>query len=536
MSMFQSKRRMRWLVPLAVVPLALVACGNDSAQDSGASGSAPAATSPSGSAGANAGAVDQTASVRFSVQPDDQGRSLLDAIGRATTSVAITVYEIDAPQINQALVEAVERGVNVRLVLNGQWWGGSSTRYAYDVKSVLDAAAAKPGAGKVEVNWSSNNFQITHQKTVLVDALGKNGEVLAPADLPATAVAMVLTGNLNAYGYQSYQPQKCPAPCNFWSARDFYMAVTDSDLIAEIARVFASDFACDGRTVTNGLRDTPLALTWSNGSTGVQPGDAADEYPADGQYPYFSSNPATPSPDGPDPGPGTDQGNVRSRMLAVINGAQERLDVYNEEMNDQQTVDAIAAAAQRLGPGKVRVVMTGSVNGQNSYAKAYNQMQAAGATIHLFPSANNVLYIHAKAILADGKNAYVGSTNISSPSINFNRELGLVFADQPDVLAPVLATFETDFNNPVAVPWTQQTVSAAPPQAGASADQPNTPPPMEAPQGSNTIPMTCGPVTLPTPWPPTSPSGSPTAAPTTAAPTTAAPTTAAPTTAAPAAS
>lgn len=501
--MTQSKRLSRWLVPLAVLPLAVGACGGQAVQDA----ADPAATAASGgSASALAGAADETASVRFSVQPDDQGRSLLDAINRATTSVAITVYEIDAPQINQALVAAVERGVNVRMVLNGQWWGGSSTRYAYDVKSVLDAAAAQPGAGKVEINWSSNNFQITHQKTVIIDALDKDGKVLAPADLPATAVAMVLTGNLNAYGYQSYQPAACPAPCNFWSARDFYMAVTDADVIAEIARVFASDFACDGRTVTNGLRDTPLALTWSNGSTGVQPGDAADEYPADGQYPYFPSTPASPSPDGPDPGPGTDQGNVRSRMLTVINGAQDRLDVYNEEMSDQQTTDAIAAAAQRLGPGKVRIVMTGNVNGQNSYAKAYNQLQAAGAVIHLFPNANNVLYIHAKAIVADGKSAYIGSTNISSPSINFNRELGLMFTDQPDVLAPILATFEADFTNTVAVPWTQQTASVAPPQAASGADQPNMPPQMSAPQGSNTVPMTCGPISLPTPWPPTSPS------------------------------
>jgi phosphatidylserine/phosphatidylglycerophosphate/cardiolipin synthase-like enzyme len=279
--------------------------------------------------------------------------------------------------------------------------------------------------------------------------------------------------------------------------------------------VFASDFACEGRTVTNVLRDSKLALTWSNGSTGVQPGDAADEYPANGQYPYFSSNPPQPSPDGPDPGPGTDQGNVRTRTLEVINGAQERLDIYNEEMSDQQTINAIAAAAQRLGPDKVRVVMTGNVNGQNSYAAAYNQMQAAGVTIHLFPNSNNVLYIHAKAIIADGKDAYVGSTNISSPSMNFNRELGVRFTDQAAALALLLATFERDFSDPVAVPWTQQTVAAVPPQSiEASEGQPNTPALMEAPAGSNTTPMPCGPVSLPSPWPPVQPSPTATPAPT----------------------
>lgn len=169
-----------------------------------------------------------------------------------------------------------------------------------------------------------------------------------------------------------------------------------------------SDFACAGPTVTNDLANEPLALTWSNGSTGVVATDPSDQYPGDGQYPYFTNNPAQPLADGPNPGPGIDQGNVRTRMLAVINSAQNDLIIYNEEMSDQQTINAIAAAAQRLGSGKVRIVMTGAVNGQNSYAAAYNHLQAAGTVVHLFPSADNVLYIHAKALVADGKNGYVG--------------------------------------------------------------------------------------------------------------------------------
>ncbi|MFZ4518819.1 MAG: phospholipase D-like domain-containing protein [Microthrixaceae bacterium] len=506
-----TRRPPRWiLLPFVAVALLVPACSS-SENSSSTTASTPASTGGGGTRATTEGAQ----GVTIAVQPDDQGRTLLDAIGRATTSVSITVYEIDAPQINQALVDAVRRGVDVRLVLNGQWWGGTSTKYAYDLQSVLASAAAQPGAGTVDVHWSSNNFQITHQKTVLVDALDGSGKVIDPGDLPPTAVAMVLTGNLNAYGYQSYQPaSSCEAPCNFWSARDFYMAVTDTTMVNEIATVFASDFACDGRTVTNGLRDTELALTWSNGSTGVQRGDDPGEYPADGKYPYFPDEPAQPAPDGPDPGPGTDQGNVRARMLQVINGATERLDVVNEEMADPQTVDALAAASQRLGAGKVRVVMTGAVNAQNSYAAAYNQLVAAGAVVHLFPNSNDVLYIHAKAIVADGATAYVGSTNISSPSMNFNRELGLLFTDQPDVLAPVLSTFEKDFADPVAVPWTPQplptttttatsTTTTTPPGTSAAGTAGRAPA-AARPVGAFTPPMTCGPVTPPTPWPPAS--------------------------------
>jgi phosphatidylserine/phosphatidylglycerophosphate/cardiolipin synthase-like enzyme len=176
-------------------------------------------------------------------------------------------------------------------------------------------------------------------------------------------------------------------------------------------------------------------------------------------------------------------------------------------MADQQTVDAIAAAAQRLGAGKVRVVMTGDVNGQNKYAAAYNQLLAAGVTIHLFPGTDDVLYIHAKALVADTKDAYVGSTNISSASMNFNRELGLLFTDQTDVIAPVVATFERDFADPVAVPWTQQTPAPSAeqptPDEGAATSL-RSPAVMEQPVGSSNTPMTCGPIVQPTPWPPAS--------------------------------
>ena len=38
-------------------------------------------------------------------------------------------------------------------------------------------------------------------------------------------------------------------------------------------------------------------------------------------------------------------------------------------------------------------------------------------------------YVHAKTILADGKTAFVGSQNFSRTSLDFNRELGIVFDD-----------------------------------------------------------------------------------------------------------
>lgn len=485
-----SNVRRRWLVTATVlIGLLAGACsGTDSSTKTDkVTGDTVAAT-----AGASAYSI--------TVQPEDQGRSLLDAINGAKRSVDIVVYEINAPQINAALADAVTRGVNVRLVVNGQWWGAGAYKlsFAYQVQSVLQQAAAQPGAGKVAVNWASNNFQITHQKTAIIDALGPDGKVLPANALPAGAQVHILTGNLNAFGYQvpsggtgTTVKNSCQDPCNFWSARDFYVKVTDPAIVAEVARVFESDYSCAGPTVTNDLASTNLPLTWSNGSTGVASGDPAGQYPAQGNYPYFPNTNAGPTD--PDPGPGTDQGNVRKRQLDIINNAQSDLRVYNEEMADNQIVNALSATAKRLGPGKVRVVMTQN----SSYTWAFTQLVNAGAEVHLFNTNPGTLYIHGKVIMADGKTAYIGSTNISSSSINYNRELGIVLTDQPAALSPVIATFDADWANPAGAPFQptpgSSTTTSTTPTPSTPTYAANTPPP-DPRSSSFTPPMTCGPI------------------------------------------
>ena len=389
------------------------------------------------------------------MQPDEQGRSLLTAIRAARHSIDIVVYEINDPVLNAELACAVLRGVNLRIIVNGQWWieaGKPSTALDFAAQ-VLAAVQPPPGtrhAGTVAVNWASNNFQITHQKTVLIDA--HRGDGLLSQPLPARAQAHVLTGNLLAYGYNTGHPASCPAPCAFWTARDFYIKLTEPRLVGEIQRVFNSDFSCAGTTVTNGLRDTPLPLTWSNGSTG-EPIAAAAHYPASGVYPPFPGSPSS--------GSGRDEGNVRQRMLRVIAQAQRDLDVYNEEMADPELIDALAVAAPRLlaAGGLLRIVMTDN----SAYHAAFNQLTAAGAAVHLFTKASGVLYIHAKVLMADGKTAYIGSTNISSDSMNYNRELGLLIDQQPTLLAPVRRSFEADFKQGLA--WQ---VKALPPTSSPS--------------------------------------------------------------------
>ena len=54
-------------------------------------------------------------------------------------------------------------------------------------------------------------------------------------------------------------------------------------------------------------------------------------------------------------------------------------------------------------------------------------------------------YPHAKAIVADGKVAYVGSVNMSATSFGKNRELGILL-NGADTVAPITRTFNADWS------------------------------------------------------------------------------------------
>jgi phosphatidylserine/phosphatidylglycerophosphate/cardiolipin synthase-like enzyme len=119
--------------------------------------------------------------------------------------------------------------------------------------------------------------------------------------------------------------------------------------------------------------------------------------------------------------------NSQSSILAVINGAKRTLAVENEEMDDPTISTALEDAARR--GVKVTVVMTSD----SEWDDAFSELDSAGVSVHVYPDTDNALYIHAKAVVADAgqpdDDAFVGSENFSTASLDYNRELGLRTTD-----------------------------------------------------------------------------------------------------------
>ncbi|MCD0483554.1 phospholipase D-like domain-containing protein [Streptacidiphilus sp. ASG 303] len=279
--------------------------------------------------------------------------TIYDFINSATTSLDMTMYELEDTTAVNDLIALKNKGVTVRVVLDRAHQSANSSAY----NSLTSA-----GVGVV---WSPSAFVYTHQKTITVDAVK----------------SLILTGNLTAQYYTT--------------SRDYGVFDDDSRDVASIEKVFNADYTGTSITPTDGDH-----LLWS---------------PTDS----------------------------RNRLLSLVDGATAKLDVEELELGDSTVVNAIVARAK--AGVKVRVVLETPSN----YSSQVSAIKAAGGTVVGYSDPNG-FYIHAKAMVADyglsTQKVEAGSMNISSNSLDNNRELGLVLTGT-GVAEAVASTVETTFNS-----------------------------------------------------------------------------------------
>jgi len=316
------------------------------------------------------------------VEPDDRVSPLSRAIRDANTSVRLEMYELTNPTLVRALEYAHASGVDVRVILEPHPYGASST--------INQTAYDNLMAADIPVRWSSPRYLLTHQKSMVVD----------------NAVAYVMTtkgppGNkgINYPPVSSVDSAKnwdvYPlTPPNFTRAafkanREFDVVDRNPRDVASVAAVFEADWT--GRAYTP--RDPNLPLS---------PLDA------------------------------------RPMLTALVGSARHTLDVYAEELQDPAMEAALAAAARR--GARVRLILP-APKGVDRDAAGIAAITRAGARVYRAGG----LYIHAKAIVVDGRRAFVGSQNLSPASLDHNRELGVIINDR-DAIATLEQTFASDWN------------------------------------------------------------------------------------------
>jgi phosphatidylserine/phosphatidylglycerophosphate/cardiolipin synthase-like enzyme len=133
--------------------------------------------------------------------------------------------------------------------------------------------------------------------------------------------------------------------------------------------------------------------------------------------------------------------NSRNAFTSLIGSAHHTLLVEAEEMQDSSIESALIGAAQH--GVKVEVILppsSGSSGSGNDQGIA--TISQGGVQVREDPR----LYMHAKIIVVDGTRAFVGSENISTQSLDGNRELGIIVSDT-GVVSKLTSTFQTDWGD-----------------------------------------------------------------------------------------
>ncbi len=131
---------------------------------------------------------------------------------------------------------------------------------------------------------------------------------------------------------------------------------------------------------------------------------------------------------------------LRARLLALLDGARQTLDVETEDMQDKELEDHLIAAAQR--GVAVRVVMSPAPSGPDLNQKGRETIAARGVRVRLLKTP----YIHAHMIVADNARGYIGSQNFTALSLDESRELGIVTTNAR-IIEGLSGTFLVDWND-----------------------------------------------------------------------------------------
>jgi phosphatidylserine/phosphatidylglycerophosphate/cardiolipin synthase-like enzyme/DNA/RNA endonuclease YhcR with UshA esterase domain len=287
------------------------------------------------------------------VLPDDGVQPVLDLIDSADDSIRFKIYLLTYRDIKAALVQAANRGVDVRVIIEQNPVGGSdSNQESYD--QLVEGGAA--------VRWAPSEYRLTHEKTLVVDD------------------RIALTGTFN-YTHSS-----------FTGNREYGLLIDQPALVSDIAAVFDADWA------------------------GVQPELSAGS-------PIILS-------------PTTSRGAIQS----LIDSAKETLWLEQASLLDDEVTDRLVAAVRR----GVDVRFIGLLRqGEDDYAHAnHERLRAAGGQVALL----NDPLVHAKVIVADERQALIGSINLTYSSMELNREMG-VLTEDAGVLQRLLQTLQADWQS-----------------------------------------------------------------------------------------
>lgn len=342
-------------------------------------------------------------------------------VSSAAKTIDIEIYTMEDPTFRQALRNALQRHVRIRIIKEPTPIGNTSCLYfsASQPNETPDCTDQKKlmgeilhaGGAVVPFNkafcpaWIQGHC-LEHGKLIVIDA----GIALRQA-------ALISSGNFDSSNF--CDPAGNPGVCN----RDYTIVTKDVEVINTLEAIFQKDLAGVPYDVT----------TLMSPSVQVK----------------LTVSPASEAP-----------------LVAFIRSAKSTIVIQNQYLHEKginQALIDMAHAGVKVYVNVASLCAFGpptpdslDLNIPNSPAAMLNAFEQAGIQVRMFTGAQTINgkigYLHAKAIIIDNKYGWMGSVNGSSPATSANREFGLFFND-PLMINHLSQVMHYDFVDPRGETW-----------------------------------------------------------------------------------
>lgn len=166
-----------------------------------------------------------TATMTVLVGPEGLYQPLAELLGRASSAIDLSIYTLEHRELTQVIADAAQRGVQVRLLLEGSPPGGISDLQKWCVQQIVAAGGeVRYMATQVEApKGYRTRYRYTHAKYGLIDNW------------------LALNGTEN-FGYDS-MPITQTVPLG--GRRGYYLVTDAAPVVAGLRQVFSTDWAPD---------------------------------------------------------------------------------------------------------------------------------------------------------------------------------------------------------------------------------------------------------------------------------------------------
>ena len=175
----------------------------------------------------------------------------------------------------------------------------------------------------------------------------------------------------------------------FTKNREFGVIVNDENIVKELSKIFEADWK---RAPYNPTEGTPLVV----------------------------------SPE-----------NSRQKLESLLKSATGEILIYAEEIQDREIMDILKK--RRAFGADVKIIIADPQNVKDNEV-AIKELKRYGIDIKYITRP----FIHAKVIVVDRKYAFVGSENLSTNSLDNNREVGIILSS-PEIIDKLRDVFFWDF-------------------------------------------------------------------------------------------